>query len=551
MLPLPGLAPESAGAGGGGGAGNLAAGPAGLSRQHGLAPDAAKLVQFSAWDAGAGPPPWTGAADGSSGPGEQAGRRMTELIVGTHQSDTHQKALRINLDPRWYGTIAEIGAGQEVVRWFFRVGGAAGTIAKSISAYDMAVSDAVYGKADRYVSAGRLQGMLDKEFQLNVDRLGDERGDGTSFFAFADTVVARSFGGSSECHGWMGVKFQAQARDEPSQIVMHVRMLDVEAWLQQEALGIVGVNLLYGAFFEHHEPDKLIESLLDRLTTGRIEIDMIQFRGIEFRGVDNRLMALKLVQLGLSGVAMFGPDREVLQPSEVLRKNAILVERGSFRPPTNVNLDMLESARARFAADPAVAGKPVLALTEITMRNLLAGGAEVDRRDFLARAELLAACGMTVLITDYFDYYRLAAYIGERTSERIGIVMGVPSLIDLFDEKNHAQLPGGILESFGRLFKNDLKLYVYPLQPSPDDELKTVNDISVLPELQPLYDYLAGRGSFVHLDNYRPEFLPIFSRDVLRRIAAKDDSWETMVPPDVAALIKRRAFFGYARPGRD
>jgi hypothetical protein len=476
---------------------------------------------------------------------------MSELMAGAHQTDTHQKALRINLDPRWYGTIAEIGAGQEVVRWFFRVGGAAGTVAKSISAYDMAVSDAVYGKAERYVSVGRLQGMLDKEFQLNVDRLGDERGDSTSFFAFADTVVARSFRGGNECHGWMGVKFQAQAHDEPSQIVMHVRMLDIEAWLQQEALGIVGVNLLYGAFFEHHEPERLIESLLDRLTTGRIEIDMIQFRGIEFRGVDNRLMALKLVQLGLSGVAMFGPDREVLQPSEVLRKKAVLVERGSFRPPTHVNLDMLETAKAKFAEDPAVAGKPILALTEITMRNLLAGGAaEVDRRDFLARAELLAACGQTVLITDYFDYYRLAAYLGERTTERIGIVMGVPSLIDLFDEKNHAQLPGGILESFGRLFKNGLKLYVYPLQPGPDDELKTVDDIKVQPEIQPLYDYLAGRGSFVNLDNFCPEYLSIFSRDVLRRIAANDDSWETMVPEAVAALIKRRSFFGYVKPGR-
>jgi hypothetical protein len=267
--------------------------------------------------------------------------------------------------------------------------------------------------------------------------------------------------------------------------------------------------------------------------------------------VDNRLMALKLVQIGLSGVAMFGPDREVLQPSEALRKKAILVERGSFRPPTHVNLDMLETARARFAADPAVAGKPVLALTEITMRNLLAGGApDVDRRDFLARAELLAACGMTVLITDYFDYYRLAAYLAERTSERIGIVMGVPSLIDLFDEKNHAQLPGGILESFGRLFKNDLKLYVYPLQPSPDDELVTVDDIKVRPELQPLYDYLAGRGSFVHLDNYRPEYLTIFSRDVLRRIAEGDESWEDMVPADVAALIKKRSFFGYGKLSR-
>jgi hypothetical protein len=475
---------------------------------------------------------------------------MTELIVGGHQSDTHQKALRINLDQRWYGTIAEIGAGQEVVRWFFRVGGAAGTVAKSISAYDMAVSDAVYGKAERYVSAGRLQGMLDKEFQLNVDRLGDERGDSSCFFAFADTVVARSYQGGNECHGWMGVKFQSQAHDEPSQIVMHVRMLDIEAWLQQEALGIVGVNLLYGAFFEHHEPEKLIETLLDRLTTGRIEIDMIEFRGIEFRGVDNRLMALKLVQLGLSGVAMFGPDREVLQPSEVLRKKAVLVERGSFRPPTHVNLDMLATAKAKFELDPAVAGKPILSLTEITMRNLLAERTDVDRRDFLARAELLAACGETVLITDYFDYYRLAAYIGERTSERIGIVMGVPSLIDLFDEKNHAQLPGGILESFGRLFKKGLKLYVYPLCPGPDEELKTVDDIKVQPEIQPLYDYLAGRGSFVNLDNYKPEYLPIFSRDVLRRIAANDPSWETMVPAEVADLIKKRAFFGYVRPER-
>ena len=476
---------------------------------------------------------------------------MTELIVGADQSDTHQKALRINLDPRWYGTIAEIGAGQEVVRWFFRVGGAAGTVAKSISAYDMVVSDAEYGKADRYVSVGRLQGMLDKEFQLNVERLGEERGDSNCFFAFADTVVARSFRGGNECHGWMGVKFQSQAHDDPSQIVMHVRMLDVEAWAQQEALGIAGVNLLYGAFFHHHEPEKLIESLLDRLTVGRIEIDMIQFRGIEFRSVDNRLMAVKLVQVGLSGVAMFGPDREVLQPSEVLRKKAVLVERGSFRPPTYVNLDMLETAKAKFAADPAVAGKPILQLTEITMRNLLAGGQEVDRRDFLARAELLAACGETVLITDYFDYYRLAAYIGERTTERIGIVMGVPSLIDLFDEKNHLQLPGGILESFGRLFKNGLKLYVYPLRPSPDDELKTVDDIKVQPELQPLYDYLAGRGSFVNLDNYKPEYLHIFSRDVLRRIAANDDSWEAMVPEEVATIIKRRGFFGCVRMDRE
>ncbi|SDQ41285.1 nicotinate-nucleotide adenylyltransferase [Quadrisphaera sp. DSM 44207] len=462
-------------------------------------------------------------------------------------ADTLQKALRINLDPRWYGTIAEIGAGQEVARWFFRAGGAAGTVAKTMSAYDMSVSDAIYGRSERYVSRGRLQAMLDHEYALNVDRLTDVRGDDSCFFAFADTVVARSYRGGNECHGWIGVRFQAQPHDEPNQIVMHVRMLDDDAALQQEALGVVGVNLLHAAFFQRHEPDQIVASLLDRLSTGRIEIDVLQFSGIEFRGVDNRLMALRLVQLGLSGVAMFGPDREVLQPSEVLRKHAVLVERGSFRPPTVVNIDMLDCARKEFEQDPAVAGKPVLLLTELTMRNLLAGGEQVDRRDFLARADLLAACGTTVLISNYYAYHLLAAYLSARTSERVGVVMGVPSLITLFDEGEHAQLPGGILESFGRLFKNDLKLYVYPMLDLETGDVVTVEDMQVEPGLQPLFDYLAGRGSFVHLDEYRREYLSILSRDVLSRIATDDAEWEAMVPPEVAEVIKRRHFFGYRK----
>jgi hypothetical protein len=460
-------------------------------------------------------------------------------------ADTLQKALQINLDPRWYGTVAEIGAGQEVARWLFRAGGAAGTVAKSMSAYDMAVSDAVYGKSDRYVSKGRLQAMLDHEFELDVERLGDQRGDETAFFAFADTVVARSYRGGNECHGWMGVKFQAHPRDEPSQIVLHVRMLDNEAPQQQEALGVVGVNLLHAAFFQHHEPDRLLESLLDQLTTGRIEIDLVELKGIEFRAVDNRLLALKLVQLGLSGAAMFGPDRQVLQPSEVLRKKAILVERGSFRPPTVVNIEMLEAARTCFAKDPAVAQREVLVLTELTMANLRAGGNAVDRRDFLARADLLAACGMTVLISDFVAYHRLAAYLAWRTDGRIGMVMGVPSLIDLFDEASHADLPGGILESFGRLLKNDLRLFVYPML--RDGEVVTVDTVPVVADLQPLFDYLNQRGSFVGLDDYTPAYLPILSRDVLKRIPTEDESWEAMVPAEVGSLIKRRGFFGYPR----
>jgi hypothetical protein len=459
--------------------------------------------------------------------------------------DTHQKALKINLDPRWYGTFAEIGAGQEVVRWFFRVGGAAGTVAKSMSAYDMTVSDAIYGSGDRYVSKSRCQSMLDREYGLNVERLAPQRGDTTAFFAFADTVVARSYQGGNECHGWMGLKFQSRPHDEPSQIMMHVRMLDAEASLQQEALGIVGVNLLYGGFFLHHEPEQLVERLLDKLTTGRIEIDMIEFSGIEFRAVDNRLFALKLVQLGLSGAAMFSESGEVIQPSEVLYKKAVLVERGSFRPPTHVNFDMLECALKKIKEDPTMAGKEVMPIFELTMRNLLAGGKDVDRRDFLARVDLLAACGMTVLISDYFEYYRLAAYLSWRTKERIGIVMGVPSLIELFDEKYYTALPGGILESFGRLFKHNLKLYIYPLLDSASGKTITKDTMQVTPELSKLYGYLADRGSFIDLDNYNPEFLSIFSRDVLAKISKGDTAWETMVPTEVADLIKKRCFFDY------
>src|SRR5947199_2240749 len=274
---------------------------------------------------------------------------------------------------------------------------------------------------------------------------------------------------------------------------------------------------------------------------------MLEFRGIEFRNFDNRVMALKLVQIGLSGAAVFGPNREVLQPSDMLHNKAVLVERGSFRPVTYVNLDMFQSALIKFKQEPVVANKPILALMELTMRNLLAGGTEVDRRDFLARAELLAACGMTVLISDYFEYYRLAAYLALRTKERIGVVLGLPSVSELFDEKYYAELPGGTLENFGRLFKNDLKVYVYPLRRHEGDELQTIDSLKVKPELQPLYNYLVGRGSFVQLDNFNPKYLPIFSRDVLKRIASGDQSWDEMVPAQVAEIIRQRGFFGYTK----
>ncbi|MCX5737040.1 MAG: TonB-dependent receptor [Proteobacteria bacterium] len=465
----------------------------------------------------------------------------------TRPTDAHQKAFAVNLDPRRYGTFAEIGAGQEVVRWFFRAGGAAGTIAKSISAYDMTVSDAIYGKGERYVSRTRLERMLEYEHALNIERLRERRGNTTAFFAFADTVKAASYNASSECHGWLGMRFQSHPRDADSQIVIHVNMLDKEKEAQQEALGIVGVNLVYGACFLYHEPEMLMESLLDGLTTDRIEIDMIEMSGIEFRHVDNRVMSLKLVQLGLAGAAMFAADGTVLQPSEVLYKKPVLVERGSFRPVTHVNVDMLECALKRFAKEPGVEGENVVPLMEITMRNLLStdGSGTVDVHDFLARADVLAACGMSVLISDYFEYYRLAAYLGRHTKQKIGVVMGAGSLKDLFEEQYYTDLDGGILESFGRLFKNDLKVFVYPLLDRTTNALTTVQNLEVAPKLRQLYEYLVERGCIEQLDDFHKEYLSIFSREILMKIKVGDASWETMVPLGVAEVIKRQTFFDY------
>ena len=321
---------------------------------------------------------------------------------------TDRKALTINLDEAKYGTFAEIGAGQEVAREFFQAGGASGTIAKSISAYDMVFSDAIYGKAPRYVSRERLRLMLDHEYALLIERLAGNRGEKTTFFVFADTVATSNYKGTNEAHGWMGIRFQSDPKGPPSDIVLHVRMWDREAVLQQQALGIVGVNAIYGAFYYRNDPQKLIESLMDNLAKDRIEIDMLQLSGPAFTSVDNRLMSLYLVQYGLTNAVMFGKKGEVLQPSEILHKKAILVERGSFRPVTHVNVDMLNCATAQFVQEPLVKGKDLVVLMEITMNNLLAAGA-LDAQDFLSRVDLLADIGFTVLISNYSEYYRLTS----------------------------------------------------------------------------------------------------------------------------------------------
>jgi len=341
------------------------------------------------------------------------------------------------------------------------------------------------------------------------------------------------------------MRFQSHPRDADSQIVIHVNMLDTEKEAQQEALGIVGVNLVYGACFLYHEPELLMESLLDGLTTDRIEIDMVEMSGIEFRHVDNRVMSLRLVQLGLTGAAMFSANGQVLQPSEVLYKKPVLVARGRFRPVTYVNLDLAAAALRSFEAEADdVAPGETVSIMEITMRNLLAEG-EVDLSDFLSRADVLATTGHTVMISDFVEYYRLAAYLFRYTQRRIGLAMGAMNLREIFDESYYSKLDGGILESFGRLFKNNLKLFIYPYNDPVTQELVTIDKLDVAPALRQLYGYLVARRCIVQLTDINRAYLNIHSDDVLGKIGRRSGDWESMVPPKVAATIKARGLFGW------
>ncbi len=456
---------------------------------------------------------------------------------------THQKALQVNLDPAKYGTFAEIGAGQEVARWFFRVGGAAGTIAKTISAYDMTISDAIYGQAERYVSRQRLETMLQREYGLLVERLAQKRGANTRFFVFADTVTARSYSRHDDAHGWLGIRFQKEPGEEPSQIIAHVRLWDKENLAEQEALGIVGVNLVHGAMYLHADPNTMIVSLVDNVGAARVEVDMIQLTGPAFAHLDNRLMALQLVQSGLTNAVLFTADGQVVQPADAFYKKCILVERGSFRPVTNVTLDMLRCAQALFVQEPMVQGEDVLTLMEMTLKNLTDGD-KIDPRDFLDRVDILGALGKTVLISDFAEYHRLAAYFFRYTKKMIGVAMGVPTLKEVFDEKYYADLEGGLLESFGRLFRNDLKLYVYPLLEAKTGALITAGNLRVAPNLRHLHAYLMENRFIEGLRDYDEKSLPIFSREILAKIRAGDPAWEAAVPPQVAKIIRERKLFG-------
>lgn len=445
---------------------------------------------------------------------------------------SYNKALRINLDAGKYGTFAEIGAGQEVANWFFRASATAGTVAKSISAYDMTMSDAIYGKCKRYVSRERMISMLDHEFSLLVERLSEQRGDTTTFFSFCNTVRARGYNDTGECHGWLGVRLQLRPGEEPCDIMCHVRLLDEENVDQMEALGIIGLNLIYACFYHRDHLERFVESLIDNLTKDRVEVDMLKFLGDGFRFVDNRLCSLQLVQSGLTDAAMFLPDGEVVQPAEALYKKSVALLRGSFDPVMRLHLDMMEQTKARFEERLSEGQHDsMISLCEITMNNLLRGG-EVDHLQFLDRADAMQALGKTVLISRCPEFHRIASYLSRYTSEPIAISLSIGLLNELFKEKWSENLAGGILESFGRLFKNELALYVYPWRNRSNGEMVTAENFRVQDHLKHLYQHFLDNKMIQGIECGDESLLRYTGRDIQGMIARGEETWRELVPEE-------------------
>jgi hypothetical protein len=455
------------------------------------------------------------------------------------------KVLRINLNRNIYGTFAEIGAGQETVRQFFRAGGASGTIAKAMSAYDKDFSDSIYGIQDdgRYVTESRLVKMLDHESNLIEERLSREKHPEKLFFTYANTVATIDFAKRYLGHGWVGIRFQASPEEDYSEIILHVRFKERDARLQQITLGILGTNLIYGAFYKHDNPRKLLEYLYDHIDKDKIEIDMINFSGPRFEHVDNRLMSLQLLKHGMTEAVMFGPDGNNILSARILYKKNVLALRGSFRPVTKVNMDMFETARRRFLKSGTVKEENVETIFEITLSNLRASG-EIDEKDFMHRAELLCSLGQTVMISNFKEYYKLVEYFNNYTKERIGLVMGVNNLIEIFDTKYYTHLSGGILEAFGKLFFKDLRVYLYPMLNAETGELTTSENLKVHPRMKELYKFFKYNGKLKDIEDYNPDILHIFSREVLRMIDAGEDGWKEMLPEGIPALMEKENLFG-------
>ncbi len=449
---------------------------------------------------------------------------------------TLEKALDINLNAAIYGTIAEIGAGQEIANWFFRAGGAAGTIAKTMSAYDMTFSDEIYGRSGRYVSWQRLQAMLDHEYAIVCERLDEKRGADSTFFVLADTVKARGYHDhGSECQGWMGIRFQAEPRAAANDLWLHVRLLDDTNAEQAAALGVLGVNLLDAAYHWRSSLERLLPRLMDGLDRRRVEIDVVRCRGPVFSGsgFEDRVCALELVEQGLADAALFGPDGSIQQPADVFYGKPVLLKRGSFDPVTLLHLDMLKQGVQAFQTEWGEQAQGCIEVMELTMKNLLTGEGALQKEDFLARADVLQALGKHVLVSKYARFFRLSEYVTRHTKGRIGMVLGLALFEELFDEKWYEELPGGLLESLGRMLHHGLQLYVYPALCPSSGRMITAREAKVAEQQQSLLQYLLAIGHVREILSGDPRVMRHSSYEVREMWIKQQAQWRTLVPPQV------------------
>ena len=459
---------------------------------------------------------------------------------------TKEKALRLNLDEKKYGTIVEIGAGQEVARNFFVAGAAAGTIAKTMSAYDMKFSDAIYGVQEdgRYVSKGRVMAMMEQELDLVVERVGNIRSKSSRYFAYAATVAAKSFNRNNECHAWCGVRVQMYPGAEPSNIIVHVRMFDDSAEAQQQALGILGVNLIYASYYYFEDPKLFIDSLTDNMKANRIEIDSIEFQGPYFDDVNNQALNIHLIRSWKTRAVMFKPDGSVAVPADMLYKKNVLTIRGSFKPVTKLNVDMIDQGQKAFLELDGVDTKNTVVIAEISLNDLQGKDANMSSADILERVRLLNLLGYNVMVSDYTRYFSLRAYFRQYTKLQIGIVVGMINIKQIFDEEFYRGLEGGILEGFGKLFPDNTRLFVYP-EINAKGELNDLTTVSVPHNLRYLFRHLLDNGFLTSIDNSDQTLLNIYSRDILKQLSRGPGEWQNALPESVGDAIIQHKLFGY------
>ncbi len=456
-----------------------------------------------------------------------------------------RKALRINLDQNIYGTFAEIGAGQEVVRNFFQVGGASGTVAKAMSAYDMTFSDAIYGAdgSGRYVSETRLHKMLDHEYELLEQRLTDEKYKKKRFFVYSNTCTTLNYKKDNDPHGWMGVRFQLKPGAEPNEVIIHVRLKGADSLYQQRVLGGVGTNLLFACYWYFDQPEDFIDSLMDNLSTDQLEIDMIRVKGPDFEKVDNRLLALELVKKNFTDGTIFGADKEVYQPKDILYKKNILCLRGRFRPVTKVNEDMMRCGLEYYKKEVGNTDD-LIVLSEITLNNL-AGDGDFNSKDFLDRADILCSLGHTVMISNCHKHDVLVNYLNRCKPNRIGIILGILNIVELFNEKYYKNAAGELMHYFGEIFMQNTRMLVYPYQPDSRRPVITTSNLDVPENLKPLFQHLKDNDFLTDLEGYDLNVLQIFSPKVIQMIKTGEPGWEDMVPDTVADVIKENCLFDY------